>query len=186
MSVRRNKEIDPSIQPGSPQPGEPVYLMIGKLRRPHGVKGELSLELTSEQPEKITSGMSVFIGKKKLAVKISQLRSANKFWLVSFEGYEDCEHVDGFRNQFLYTRTEDSPPLPTGRYYHHEIIGLKVYSETHEPLGVVSEILVTGANDVYVVRNENGSEVLLPAIKSVILEIDRGAGIMLVNQQEWL
>ncbi len=186
MSARRNNEIDPLTQPGSPQPGEPVYLIIGKLRRPHGVKGELSLELTTEHPEKIIAGMTVYVGKKKTAGKIANIRMANKFWLVSFEGYHDCEQVEGFRNQWVYIRRADSAPLPDGRYYHHEIIGMKVYSETGVLLGVVSEILVTGANDVYIVKNEGGAEILLPAIKSVIIEIDREAGRMVVNQQEWL
>jgi len=63
---------------------------------------------------------------------------------------------------------------------------MKVFTETHDLIGVVDEILVTGANDVYVVKNDKGTETLVPAIKSVILEIDKEMGRMIVRQQEWL
>lgn len=185
MSGRRHNEIDSSLQPGSPQPGEPVYLMIGRLRRPHGVNGELLLELTTEHPEKVKPGLGVYIGENKTPLKIARIRAANKLWLVSFEGYDQIQQVEWFTNQWVYISDKDAAPLPEGRYYHHEIIGMQVFSDQGELLGVVSEIIVTGANDVYVVKSESGTEILLPAIKSVIIEIDREAHRIVARQQEW-
>lgn len=186
MTARRVNDSKNTSQPGSPQPGEPVYLMIGKLRRPHGVRGELWLELTTEHPENIHDGSTVFIGEKKTAVTIEHIRPADKLWLVSFTDYADCQVVEVFRNQRVYIPAKNAVPLAEGQYYHHEIIGMKVYNESLALLGVVEDILVTGANDVYVVKSENGSEVLVPAIKSVIIEIDRNTGRMVVRLQEWL
>ncbi len=186
MTNRKSTGPQLKTQPGSPQPGEPVYLMIGKLRRPHGVKGELWLELTTEHPERIRTGVSILIGEDKTEVKVENIRAADKLWLISFAGYQDCQEVEGFRNQWVFIEAKQAAPLPAGRYYHHEIIGMKVFTETHDLIGVVDEILVTGANDVYVVKNDKGTETLVPAIKSVILEIDKEMGRMIVRQQEWL
>jgi len=71
-----------------------------------------------------------------------------------------------------FVSAEDRPPLPEGEYYHHQIIGLNVFDETGTSLGVVSEILETGANDVYVVAAAGGREILIPALKDVLLEIN--------------
>jgi 16S rRNA processing protein RimM len=186
MTANKVTDSQSKSQPGSPQTGEPVYLMIGKLRRPHGVRGELWLELVTEHPERIHAGVPVFIGDKKTEVSVSSIHAADKLWLVSFADYNDCQMVEGFRNQRVYIQARQAAPLAAGRYYHHEIIGMKVYTETHDLIGVVDEILVTGANDVYVVKSDDGTEILVPAIKSVIMEIDKEAGCMVVRQQEWL
>jgi len=94
--------------------------------------------------------------------------------------------VAAFRNQYLYVRADELPPLPEGEYYHHQLLGLRVFDLQGNLLGVLSEILETGANDVYVVRDEGGSEILLPVIEGVILEVDLGARRLIVNPPEWL
>ncbi len=174
------------INSGSPQPGEPVYLTIGRVRRPHGVKGEILSELVTEHPENIVAGKKVLIGDSLIPCVISRIRQADKLWLVSFEGYDDCQMVEGFRNQQIYIYFKDAAPLPEGSFYHHEIIGMRVFDENEELLGMVSEIVVTGANDVYVVSQDSGAEILIPAIKSVIMKMDRESRSMVVRQQEWL
>jgi len=115
MTARRVNDSKNTSQPGSPQPGEPVYLMIGKLRRPHGVRGELWLELTTEHPENIHDGSTVFIGEKKTAVTIEHIRPADKLWLVSFTDYADCQVVEVFRNQRVYIPAKNAVPLAEGQ-----------------------------------------------------------------------
>lgn len=186
MSARNNKAVDLKASPGSPQPGEPVYLMIGRLRRSHGINGDLLLELLTEFPERIKPGVTIHIGSAKTSVIISNIRLANKLYIVSFKGYESEQVVKQFSNQWIYIRTADAAPLPEGRYYHHEIVGLRVLTEKRELLGEISEIMVTGANDVYVIKDQNGGESLIPAIKSVIVKYDLEAGEVIIRQQEWL
>ena len=70
--------------------------------------------------------------------------------------------------------------------YLNEIIGMQVLDESEQSIGAVTEVIVTGANDVYVIRSESGEEVLIPAIKSVILKMDREANLMIIRLQEWL
>jgi 16S rRNA processing protein RimM len=81
----------------------------------------------------------------------------------------------------VYVRADDRPQLPDGEYYHHQLIGLQVVSDEGDILGILTGIIETGANDVYIVRSENDREVLLPAIESVILEIDLERSEMLVR-----
>lgn len=181
-SSRRQKEVNP----GSPQQGEPVYLTVGRIRRPHGVKGELLTEFITEHPENLTAGKQVLIGNALVPCVISSIRQADKFWLVCFEGYDDCQTVEIFRNQQIFIHIKDAAPLPEGKFYHHEIIGMQVFDENHELLGTVAEVIVTGANDVYVVTDSSGAEILIPAIKSVIINMDRESRSMVVRQQEWL
>jgi 16S rRNA processing protein RimM len=97
------------------------------------------------------------------------------------EPYNDPESAGELRNQMVYVRADDRPPLPEGEYYHHQLLGLDVVSEQGEYLGHLTQILGTGANDVYVIRPESGPELLLPAIESVVLDIDITHGEMKVR-----
>jgi 16S rRNA processing protein RimM len=185
MSRSPRSRQEKQDQPGSPQTGEPVYLTIGKLRRAHGIKGEIQMEVITEFPETIKAGKVVFVGDRKIEYTIATCRSASKFLLVSLEGFPTRESVDIFRNENVYAKNENLTPLPPGRLYQHEVIGMQVRNEAGDSLGEVIEILVTGANDVYIVRSEDGSELLLPAIKSVILSMDRDSKTMVVRPQQW-
>ncbi|HWQ46061.1 MAG TPA: ribosome maturation factor RimM, partial [Longilinea sp.] len=89
------------------------------------------------------------------------------------------------RNQLLYVTTADLPKLPDGEYYHHQLIGLKVQDEAGVLIGVLADIIETGANDVYVVQNDAGKEVLLPALKNIVISVDLQQGVMVVHPPEW-
>jgi 16S rRNA processing protein RimM len=92
--------------------------------------------------------------------------------LVSFDGYDQREQIAAFSNELVQVRSEDRPILPEGEYYHHQLIGANVIDDEARHLGSLVDILITGANDVFVIRSEDNKEILLPAIDSVILEID--------------
>lgn len=166
---------------GSPSPGEPVFLVIGKLRKPHGVRGEISMEVLTDFPERITSGSTVFIGSTHRATPIRSLRWHNQLLLLSFQGYTDLDQVGGLRNQYVYVRSDQLDSLAEDEYYHHQILGLQVFSDSGEPLGVVTTILETGSNDVLVVESPAGKEILLPVIDEVILRIDLAGGTIYVH-----
>lgn len=157
---------------GSPEVGEPVYLAVGQLRRPHGVHGEMLMTVLTDFPERLKPGKSFFVGEQHDALVLDSVRPHNDGLLVSFRGLETPEAVGLFRNCYLYVDASALPPLPDGEYYHHQLIGLEVVSEDGQTLGMLTEILETGANDVYVVTDGAGRERLLPAIPSVILDID--------------
>jgi len=91
---------------------------------------------------------------------------------MTFEGFTSPEEVGQFRNQIVYVKSVDRPPLEDGEYYHHQLIGLHVVSEAGETIGTVTEILETGASDILVVIPNSGPEVLIPVASAFIHEID--------------
>jgi 16S rRNA processing protein RimM len=170
---------------GSPN-GEPVYLAIGFIRRPHGVQGEMIMDLHTDFPERIKPGRKVLVGEKRQPLTFDTVRPHGDSLLVSFRGVDTPEDAGRFRNQWVYVKSSDVPPLPEGQYYQYELIGLDVVDENGNPLGKLAEILETGANDIYVVRDEAGKEILLPVIPSVVLNRDMERRILTVHLLEGL
>lgn len=167
--------------PGSPTVGEPVYLAVGLLRRPHGVRGDILFTVTTDFPERLRPGTVVYVGDEKREMKIVRRRSHNDGVIFGFGGISTPEQAAKYTGKTAFVPAEGRPPLPEGEYYHHQIIGLDVFDETGASLGVVSEILETGANDVYVVKNPAGRELLLPALQQVVLEISLERKFMKVH-----
>jgi 16S rRNA processing protein RimM len=91
---------------------------------------------------------------------------------MTFEGYSTPEEISQFRNQILYVKADDRPPLADGEYYHHQLISLHVTTDAGVSIGTVTEILETGASDVLVVRPEIGPEVLIPIADPFVQNID--------------
>jgi len=166
---------------GSPT-GEPLFLAVGQLRRPHGVRGEIRMEVLTDFPERLTPGMTVYVGPRRIPLRIKHIRWQNEVMLISFEGYEDRDRVGLLRNMVVAVPADEAPPLPENEFYYHEILGLRVVTDDGRELGVVAEIMETGANDVFVVQPEGGgAEILLPDIDDVVLEIDTDRGVMTVH-----
>jgi 16S rRNA processing protein RimM len=175
------QRIEDDRAAGSPLRGEPDFLAVGKLRRPHGLHGEILMELLTDFPERLTDGMLLYVGAEYRPLRMLHTRRHRELLIVTFEGYETPEGVGELRNQFVFVPTADIPSLPEGEYYHHQMLGLQVVSESGVSLGKLEEILETGANDVYVIRRENAADILIPAIDPVILEIDLKKGEMRVS-----
>ncbi|PWH14130.1 MAG: 16S rRNA processing protein RimM [Anaerolineae bacterium] len=167
--------------PGSPNAGEPVYLAVGMFRRPHGVRGDILFTVLTDFPERLRPGTLVYVGEEKRVFKITRRRPHNDGILFGFEGISTPEQAAKYTGKTVFVRADDRPPLPEGEYYHHQILGLHVFDESGQPLGIVKEILETGANDVYVVQTPNEKELLLPALKQVILEINLEQKTMTVH-----
>lgn len=166
---------------GSPPVGEPEYLVVGFLRRPHGVKGEMLMDVHTDFPERLKTGMTVFVGEQYQSMVIASRRSHANGLLIRFRGIKTPEEAGLNRNTWVYVPTADRPELPEGEYYHHQLIGLKIVTDEGQDIGFLEDILETGANDVYVVRDANGNEVLLPAIPPVILNVDLADRLMRVH-----
>lgn len=170
---------------GSPS-GEPVYLTVGFLRRPHGVQGEIIMDLHTDFPERLKKGKKLWLGEDHRPVILASARPHAKGMLLKFKDMDTPEEVGEFRNQWVYVKASNVPPLPEGQMYQHELFGFAVVDEHNNSLGHLVEIIETGANDVYVVRDDSGHEILLPAIPSVILELDRARRLMRVHLLEGL
>lgn len=166
---------------GSPSAGEPLYLVVGSLRRSHGVRGEMVMEVVTDFPERLKPNTKVFVGDSRQPMTLVGARFHNEGLLVKFKNIDTPEDAARYRNQLVYVPAADRPKLPKGQYYHHELIGFDVVDEADNSIGVLSDIMQTGANDVYVVTQLDGKEILLPAISSVILDIETDRRLIRVH-----
>ncbi len=150
----------------------PEFLAVGRVVRPHGIRGALLVEAFSELIHDLQADHQVFLGEEHKVVNVREFRSHKRGYLLSVEGCEDRDTAELWRDHRIYLRFEKTDALPEGTYFHFQILGLTVETEDAECLGTITNILQTGANDVYVVQDEAGNELLLPAIESVIREVD--------------
>ena len=166
---------------GSSNVDEPVFVIIGKFRRPHGIRGEIRMTVLTDFPDLISPGKTIFTGDQHKAYTINGIRWHGADMLVSLKELPDRTAVEIFRNIMVYMKSKDMPELPEGEFYTHQLVGLEVITDQGENLGRLKEIIITGANDVYLVESPAGKEVLLPAIDDVVLDINYEDGIMLVH-----
>jgi 16S rRNA processing protein RimM len=173
MSPRREQDF--SVSPDG-------LLEIGVVTRPHGVLGEVRVLAPPEYAEPLTRCTRVFLGRGGGAPHPRAVRAARAHQdvvLLRLEGVETRNDAEELRGARVSVDVRDLPEQEPGGYYLHELLGLRVIAMDGEALGELDEVLATGANDVYVVR-AGARELLLPAIDSVVREIDLDAGVMRV------
>ena len=161
------------------RPGE--YLVVGRVVRPHGVRGALLVEPLSRVIDSLKPGSQVYFGDSNQSAEMISSRYHQGRLMISLQGVNDRTQAEAFRDQELKIRTSQAAPLEKDEYYYWQIIGLQAVLESGEALGEIVDILETGANDVYIVRRLDGGDLLLPAIASVILKVDLDAGTITVH-----
>jgi 16S rRNA processing protein RimM len=165
-------------------PTSPDRVIVGRVLGPWGVHGELRVEALTDDPQRFAPGSSLFLdGSAATVVSSRKHRGGIRLKLDAVNNRSQAESLLG---KTLTVPSGRFRPLPEGSYYYFQIIDIEVWTEDGEHLGLVAEVLSTGANDVYVVRNGDAGEILLPAIKHVILDIDPDAKKMLVRLPEGL
>ena len=174
------------INQGSLQAGEPEFICIGKLHRTHGINGDMVLDPMTDFPERIRRGRVVYLGNDHIPLTIARVREKLPYLLVGFKELSDETQAAAYRNTFVYVKTSDLPELPEGEYYFHQLIGLEALDPEGKHIGVLAEILETGANDVYVIRKDDGSEELVPDVPQYILQIDVPNHSIKINFPEWI
>jgi 16S rRNA processing protein RimM len=135
------------------------------------VRGDLLLASLTDFPDHLGQVETVFLGDTAEPHPVTAFRRHRGQLILSLANCPDRDTADQYRGQIVQIQPQAAAPLASGQYYHHDIIGLDAVTAEGEHLGQVVEIIQTGANDVYVVRGEQG-EILLPAIRSVILDIN--------------
>ena len=149
-----------------------------------GIRGDVKVQPQTDFPERFAAGAELFVNGKPDAVVSSRPHRAGL--VVRLKGARDRTKAESLRGALLTTLETDIPPLPDGSYYHFELIDMRVVSEDGEDLGAIVEILDTSANDVYVIRGESGRDLLIPAIREFVLDVDAEAGLMTVRLAEGL
>ncbi len=174
-------DLNSTNSTGSSPSDEPVFVLIGKFRRPHGIRGEIRMTVLTDFPELISPGQVIYAGERYSSYTVREIRWHGGDMLVSLKELPDRTAVEIFRNVMVYMKSEDMPELPEGDYFIHQLVGMEVITDQGEKLGILKEILITGANDVYLVESPEGKELLLPAIEDVVLDINQDNGQILVH-----
>lgn len=148
---------------------------VGVVVGTHGLKGEARVFSRTDFPEvRFTKGSKLLLVKPSgdvIPVTVKTGRPQGRVYVVTFHEYEGMDEVAKLRGCELKVVESELVSLPTGHYFIHELVDCQVY-EDDILLGIVREVLTPGANDVYVVRTQEGKDVLLPAIPDCILQVD--------------
>lgn len=182
MNHKRTSSENSDQPAGSSNAGEPAYFDAGFIRRPHGVNGELLVEINREYDGVILPGLVVYLGGNYVPKKILSIRHHNQGNLIKFDEINNPEQAGQFRLHRIYVPSLiKRRELLSGEFYSDQIMGLIVIDDMGQELGKVSEVIETGANDVYVVSRPGKREILLPAIPEVIKKVDLEKGDILVH-----
>jgi 16S rRNA processing protein RimM len=158
---------------------EPDFFVVGRVLRAWGIRGDVKIAPFTDRPEDFQQYRSVLVGPLRKRYEVKSFRPYQGNWLLHLVGVESRSDAEALHGQEILIETVQRP-RQEGEFFAREVIGLKVRTIDGEELGEVVEILVTGANDVYVVKGDRG-EVLLPARVEVIKGIDVEAGVMTVE-----
>ena len=156
-----------------PEQSNPEWATIGKVVALFGVGGELKVLMLTDIPNRFEELEVVYVGDSHARRVIERTRPyKGDMILVKLEGIDDTTSAEKLRGADLLIPVGELAKLPPDSYYQHDIIGLRVFTLDERPLGTIVDIIETGSNDVYVVKMDNGTQQLIPAIKAVIKRID--------------
>lgn len=158
--------------------GAPERVAVGKITRAHGVHGAVLVLPLSDIDERFDAGSTLFLGDTgERRVTIVERKGHRDRPLVRFDGLADRNAAQTLAGEYLFVESAQAPPLPPGEFWPHELIGLPVATTSGLVLGEVRDVLRATANDVWVVVDATGRETLVPALKDVVLTVDRTSGI---------
>ncbi|MEM8856784.1 MAG: ribosome maturation factor RimM [Chloroflexota bacterium] len=164
---------------------QPAFLIIGEITKPHGVRGEVRVEVLTENPERYKELEEVYIAKNERQtpqpIKLETVRFHQGKALVKLEGYNYRDEVEKLRKWLIFIPADQAIPLEDGEFFYYQLIGMQVVSDEQERLGQVVDIIQTGANDVFVVAHPEKGEILIPDTEEVVTDIDGDARLITVH-----
>lgn len=165
------------------------YLQVGAITSTHGIKGEVKVFPTTDDPTRYDDLDEVFLdtGKELMKLHISSVKYFKQYVIVKFKEFKDINEIEPYKGKNIYVDREHAVELEDDEYFVADLLGLKVVSDEGENIGELSDVMfLPGANDVYVVKTDDGREVLLPAIEECILDIDLDEEKMTVHIMDGL
>jgi len=160
------------------------YLSVGYVTKPQGIKGEVKVKPLTDNMYRFDDLDEVFLKRQDryIPVKVQERKYVKDSVILKLEGFEDRNQAETLRGEYLWISRKQARPLPEGTYFIADIVGCRVETCAGRFLGYVADVLHTGSNDVYVVRDKE--EVLIPALKKVVVDVDVEGGRIVVNQEE--
>jgi len=162
------------------------YFTIGKIVNTVGVKGELKIFPTTDDPKRfdLLDTICIQLRGEELTKKILKVRYHKKLVMLTLDGVDSMETADALRGGVIVVGRDDALPLDDNEFYLQDLVGMSVLTDSGAALGTISDVIFTAANDVYVVRREGKKDLLIPAIEQCILKVDVAAKQMVVRLLE--
>ena len=150
----------------------PRWIAVGRIARAHGVKGEVAVLPLSQVPERFAKGARLLLGESEdRSLTVSASRPHRQRLLVFFDEIRDRTAAERLTGEYLFVPASESPDLPEGEFWAHQLVGSLVVTEAGRQVGTITEIIHTAANDVWVAAGTDG-EALIPALKDVVTHVD--------------
>ena len=156
-----------------------TLLLIGRVGRPHGLRGECKVIPETDDPERILRLRSAYVGDTPADARAYAIRSARAqqtklgaLVLLRLEGVEDVQGAAALSQRSVYARETDLPPLASDEFFLHDVVGLAVLTDTGDAIGVVRDVWATPANNIYVVARPGKRDALIPATPAFIEKVD--------------
>ena len=158
-------------------------LQVGIITTTHGVRGEVKVFPTTDDPARFKKLKNIILdtGKNRMELEIAGVKFFKNLVILKFKGLDNINDVETFRQAKLFVTRENAVELSEDEYFIEDLIGIRVFSDENEELGTISDVLQTGANDVYVVHRGEKPDLLIPAIHDCILHVDIKEGKMKVH-----
>lgn len=147
---------------------------VGVISSTHGVRGEVKVFPTTDDVKRFKKLKEVILdtGREELTLTIEGVKFFKQFAILKFKGYDNINDIEKYKGKSLYVERANAVRLQKDEYFIADLMGCKVVDEDDNPLGVLKDVLETGANDVYIVTSPEGKELLFPAIKECVLKVD--------------
>lgn len=164
------------------------YFEIGQIVNTSGLKGILKIKPFTDDIKKFSNLKTIYIKTKSglTEFKIEQVRYVKNMVMLKLAAIDTVEEAEKYRNLYIKILRDQEEELEEGSYYVVDILGCKVNTDANQELGKIVDVFQTGSNDVYVVKDEQGKQILLPAIKQVIKNVDIKNKIITVHLLEGL
>ena len=159
------------------------YLRVGVIANTHGVRGEVKIYATTDDIRRFKKLKECFIdtGKEKIPVEVESCKFFKEMPILKFRSMDQMGDVEGFKGKDLLVNREHAVKLKKNEFFIVDLVGLSVESDEGMPVGILTDVLQTGANDVFVVKTEAGDEVLIPYIEQCVPEIHPETGKIMVH-----
>ncbi len=150
------------------------YLRVGVITSMHGVRGEVKVFPTTDDPARFKKLKECIIDQKgeELTLNIRSVKFFKNQVILAFEGFDNRNDVEAFKDKELFVTRENAVPLAEDEFFICDILGSEVITDEGVKLGILEDVFETGANDVYSVKSPEGKEILLPAIRECILDVN--------------
>ncbi|MEE1031154.1 MAG: ribosome maturation factor RimM [Ruminococcus sp.] len=158
-------------------------LQVGVISSTHGIRGEVKVFPTTDDPNRFKKLKQVILdtGKEQKDLEIQGVKFFKQFVILKFKGIDNINDIEKYKGKSLFVTRENAVDLDEDEYFIADLIDMQVVLEDGTEFGTLTDVMETGANDVYCVQTEKYGEVLIPAIKDCILDVDIENGKMMIH-----